>query len=100
MNKIKKNDIVKVIAGGNKGKQGKVTKVADGKVWIEKVNIKERHIKPTQLNPKGGKKDIHVGLDISNVVLLQDDKPVKVAFKVAADGKKIRINKKTGKEIK
>lgn len=98
-NRIVKGDTVRVIAGSQKGKEGKVVKVDDRQVFVENVNIKERHIRPSQINPRGGKKDIHVGLDISNVVLLVEDKPVKVAFKVI-DGKKIRIDKKTGKELK
>jgi large subunit ribosomal protein L24 len=100
MNRIKVGDTVKVIAGGNKGKDGKVVKVLDNKIFIEKVNVKERHIRPTQANPKGGKKDIHVGIDASNVVLLIDDKPTKVGFKLTDKGDKIRVAKKTGKEIK
>ncbi|MDR1300338.1 MAG: 50S ribosomal protein L24 [Candidatus Nomurabacteria bacterium] len=99
MSKIKAGDIVKVMAGGQKGKDGKVVKVKDGKVYIEKVNLKTRHIRPSQLNPRGGKKDIHVGIDISNVVLLVDGKPAKVGFKTT-DGKKVRVVRKTGKEIK
>lgn len=98
-NRIIKGDKVRIVAGSQKGKEGKVVKVDGRQIFVENINIKERHIRPSQTNPKGGKKDIHVGLDISNVVLLVEDKPVKVAFKVTAD-KKIRIDKQTGKEIK
>jgi large subunit ribosomal protein L24 len=100
MNRIKVGDTVKVIAGGQKNKDGKVVKVLGDKVFIEKVNARERHIRPTQANPKGGKKDIHVGIDASNVVLIIDDKPTKVGFKVNDKGEKVRVAKKTGKEIK
>jgi large subunit ribosomal protein L24 len=100
MLRIKKGDSVKVIAGGNKGKDGKVVKVLGDKIFIEKVNVKERHIRPTQANPKGGKKDIHVGIHISNVALLDGEKITKVGFKTAKEGGKVRIAKKTGKEIK
>lgn len=98
-NRIIKGDKVRVIAGSQKGKEGQVVKTNGRQVFVENINVKERHVRPTQINPKGGKKDVHVGLDISNVVLIVDDKPVKVAFKVTAD-KKVRIDKKTGKEIK
>lgn len=99
MNKIKVGDKVRVISGGQKGKEGKVVKIQDTKVFIENINVRERHIRPSQTNPRGGKKDIHVGLDISNIVLLVDEKPAKVSFKTV-EGKKVRVNKKTGKEIK
>jgi large subunit ribosomal protein L24 len=100
MLRIKKGDTVKVIAGGQKGRDGKVVKVLGDKVFIEKVNVRERHIRPTQANPKGGKKDIHVGIHVSNVVLLDGEKPVKVGFRVSDKGAKVRVAKKTGKEIK
>ncbi len=101
MAKIKSNDMVKVIAGGLKGKSGKVVKIDGNQVFIEGVNVKERHIKPSQVNPRGGKKDVHVGIDISNVALVIDgkDETSKVGFKITGD-KKVRIAKKTNKEIK
>jgi large subunit ribosomal protein L24 len=98
-NKIKIGDSVKIIAGGHKGKDGKVVKIQDNKVYIEKINVRTRHIKATQANPRSGKKEIHVGIDISNVVLLVDDKPTRVTFKII-DDKKVRVAKKSGKEIK
>jgi large subunit ribosomal protein L24 len=97
--RIKIGDQVKIVAGGQKGKDGKVVKLAGQKVYIEKVNLRTRHIKPSQTNPRGGKKEIHVGIDISNVVLLADGQPTKVGFKLR-DGQKVRIAKSTGKEIK
>jgi large subunit ribosomal protein L24 len=99
MNRIKKGDTVTVIAGGQKGKTGVVAKVEGDKIFIEKVNVKTRHIRPNQLNPRGGKKDIHVGIHASNVALVDGEKPTRVAYKVK-DGAKIRVSKKSGKEIK
>jgi large subunit ribosomal protein L24 len=101
MHKIVKDTMVKVIAGGHKGKIGKVTKVTGDQVWIEKVNLKERHIAPNRLNPRGGKKEIHLPIDISNVAVVIDEKDTtsKVGFKVSEKGK-MKIAKKTGKEIK
>ncbi|MCL1930044.1 50S ribosomal protein L24 [Candidatus Saccharibacteria bacterium] len=98
--RIKKGDSVKVIAGGQKGKDGKVVKVLGDKVFIEKVNVRERHIRPTAANPKGGKKDIHVGLHVSNVALLDGEKTTKVGFKLNDNNQKVRVAKKTRKEIK
>jgi large subunit ribosomal protein L24 len=101
--RIRQNDTVKVIAGGLKGRTGKVVKVdpKNNRVFIEGVNLRERHVAPNRLNPRGGKKEVHVGLDISNVALVFGEKNevTKVAYKTI-DGKKVRIARKTGKEIK
>lgn len=67
--KIKKDDIVKIISGDNKGVTGKVLKVntKDQTVLIEGVGVMHRHVKPSQLNPQGGSKDIHVPVPIHKV---------------------------------
>lgn len=66
---LKSGDMVKIIAGDYKGQTGKIVKMdrAAHKAMIEGIGIRERHIKATQFNPKGGKKDIHVGIDLSNL---------------------------------
>ena len=66
---LKSGDMVKIIAGDHKGQTGKIVKMdrAAQKAMIEGIGIRERHIKATQFNPKGGKKDIHVGIDLSNL---------------------------------
>ena len=66
---IKKDDVVKIISGKNKGITGKVLKVntKDRTVLIEGVGVMHRHIKPTQYNPQGGSKDIHVPVSIHKV---------------------------------
>ena len=66
---LKTGDKVKVIAGGNKGKTGKIVKmdVKGHKAFIEGIGVRERHMKATQFNPKGGKKTIHLGIDLSNL---------------------------------
>ena len=71
MKSLKTGDIVKIIAGDNKGKSGKIVKVdrLNGKAMIEGIGIRERHLRATQFNPRGGKKDIHVGIDLSNLKL-------------------------------
>lgn len=67
--KIKKDDVVKIISGANKGITGKVVKVntKDQTVLIEGVGVKHRHIKPSQLNPQGGSKDIHTPVPVHKV---------------------------------
>jgi large subunit ribosomal protein L24 len=101
MNRIKKNDVVKITTGNQKGKIGKVVRANDKQVWVEGVNVKVRHIAPNRLNPRGGKKDVHLPIDISNVAVIYDGNEAtsKIGYKVT-DDKKVRIAKKTGKEIK
>ncbi len=66
---LKTGDTVKIIAGDNKGKTGKIVKMdrTAGKAMIEGIGIRERHMRATQFNPKGGKKTIHLGIDLSNL---------------------------------
>lgn len=101
MKRIVKNQLVKIVAGGNKGRIGKVVRVSENKVWVEGVNVKERHIRPSRVNPRGGKKDVHLPIDISNVKVVYDEKEAvsKIGYKVTDDGK-VRVAKATGKEIK
>ncbi len=66
---LKINDTVKIISGDNKGKTGKIVKMdrKNHKAMVEGIEIRERHMKKTQFNPAGGKKTIHVGIDLSNL---------------------------------
>lgn len=66
---IKTGDTVTIIAGDNKGKSGKVVRMdlKNHQAMIEGIGVRERHLRATQFNPKGGKKDIHVGIDLSNL---------------------------------
>ena len=104
--RIKAGDNVKIIAGGYKGKTGKVTKVSpkDGLVFIENINTRTRHIKPTKQNPKGGKKDIQLGIHLSNVKLIIDTKlgtTSRIGYSKNAEGKTIRIARQANnREVK
>ena len=104
--RIHKDDLVKIIAGSNKGTTGKVLSVDSKKntVLIEGVGMRTRNVKPSQFNPRGGKKDIHVGIDVSKVALVVDEKSVKtsrVGLTKNADGTKVRVAKQLkNKEIK
>jgi large subunit ribosomal protein L24 len=106
MPRIRKDDLVKIIAGSHKGTTGKVLKVNASKntVLIEGVGLGHRHVKPSQLNPRGGHKDIHVPMDISKVALVVDEKTGKtsrVGLAKNADGVKTRQAKSMkNKEIK
>lgn len=66
---LKAGDKVVIIAGDNKGKSGKIVKmdVKGHKAMVEGIEVRERHLKKTQFNPAGGKKTIHVGIDLSNL---------------------------------
>lgn len=103
--RIKKDDLVKVISGSYKGKTAKVvsTSVADNTVTLEGINVIKRKVKPTQVNPRGGTKEIHKGVPISNVALVVDEAKgttTRVGYKLDKDGKKVRVAKSSGKEIK
>ncbi len=96
--KIKKGDTVKVITGKDKGKEGKVLSVKNGKVLVEGVNTVTKHAKPSQSNPQGGIVHQEAAIDVSNVMLVVDGKVTRVGFEVK-DGKKVRVAKTTGKAI-
>jgi large subunit ribosomal protein L24 len=104
--KIKKGDLVKVIAGAHKGKTGKVLQVHPkvGAVTVEGLGVVKRHIKPNQLNPRGGTKEVHRSIDASKVALVVDEakgKTTRVAFEVKKDGTKVRVARSLkNKEIK
>ena len=98
MQKIKKDDMVIVIAGKDKDKTGKVLSVKEGKVIIEGVNVVKKHTKPNQMNQNGGIVEKEAAIDVSNVMLLVDGKATRVGFEVK-DGKKVRVAKATGKVI-
>ena len=98
MNKIKKGDIVKIITGKDKGSEGKVLDVADGKVLVEGVNMVSKHQKANQSNPKGGIVKVEAPIDASNVMLVYKGKTTRVGFQL--DGKKkVRVAKATGDVI-
>ena len=100
MNKIKKDDLVKVITGKDNGKQGKVLHVdtKKNKVVVEGCNMVTKHTKPNAANPNGGIVNREAAMDISNVMLVVYGKATRVGFTVK-DGKKVRVAKATGKVI-
>lgn len=80
---LKVNDKVLVISGDNKGKEAKIVKIdrQAGKACLEGIGLVERHMKKSYLNPSGGKKTVHVGIDLSNLKLVEAAKVVKPAVK-------------------
>ena len=92
---MKVNDTVKIIAGDNKGKEAKIVAVKNGRACLEGIGMVERHMKKSFVNPNGGKKTIHVGIDMSNLKLVKaaeykkaDKSAKKTAVK--ADVKKVK----------
>ena len=102
--RIRKDDLVKIISGANKGTTGKVLSVSPKGALVEGVGTKTRHIKPSQLNPRGGKKDIHVATSLHKLALIADEKAAKtsrVGYTKQTDGTKIRVARQLkNKEIK
>jgi len=98
--KIKKGDMVKVIAGKDKDKEGKVIAVdkKDGRVLVEGVNMLTKHTKPSMANQNGGIVHQEGYIDASNVMLLHNGKATRVGFKMDGD-KKVRFAKATGEVI-
>ena len=98
--KIKKGDMVKVIAGKDKDKEGKVIAVdkKDGRVLVEGVNMLTKHTKPSVANQNGGIIHQEGPIDISNVMYVHKGKATRVGFKMDGD-KKVRVAKSTGEVI-
>ena len=98
--KIKKGDTVRVIAGKDKDKEGKVLAVnkKDGQVLVEGVNMLTKHTKPSMSNQNGGIVHQEGPIDISNVMYVHNGKTTRIGFKMDGD-KKVRVAKSTGDVI-
>ena len=102
--RLRKNDIVMVMAGRSKGKTGKILTL----VWekqqalVEKVNMVKKHRKPTAQDKQGGIVEKEAPIHLSNLMLLdpKDKKPTRIGFKVDKDGEKIRVARRSGEAIK
>lgn len=103
MQKLKVNDIVQILAGKDKGKQGKVKTInfKTNRVVVEGVNVVKKAMKPNQANQQGGIVDMEKAIHISNVAPLdpKSGKPTRVAVK-KVDGKNVRVAAKSKSEIK
>lgn len=103
MNKIRKNDEVIIIAGRDKGKRGKVTRVLnDGKLIVSGINMIKRHTKPNpMLGTAGGIVEKEAPIQASNVAIFNSatNKADRVGFKILEDSKKVRIFKSTNELV-
>ena len=105
--KIKRGDTVKVIAGDDKGATGVVLQVLpkENRVIVQGVNIVKKHRKPSQANPDGAIEEKEAPISISNVAFLMNpkskktQKAVRVGYAIDENGKKYRVNHKTGTKL-
>ncbi|MBT2210394.1 MULTISPECIES: 50S ribosomal protein L24 [Actinomadura] len=101
--KIRKGDEVIVIAGKDKGATGKVLRVDPRaeRVVVEGVNLITKNIKADQqrAGKESGRVTVEAPLHVSNVALVEDGKPVRAGYRFNDDGTKVRISRRSGKEI-
>ena len=102
MARIRKDDLVEVVAGNDRGKRGKVLKLVPKKdrVLIQGINLRWKHMRKSQQSPQGGRVRKEVPIHISNVMLVDEavDKRTRVASKFV-DGKKLRVAVGSGNEL-
>ena len=101
--RLRKGDRVKVMRGNERGKEGTILRVdrEKNRVVVEGVNLRKRHMKPSQVNPEGGIISFEAPLAASNVMLLDPSTgvPTRVRSQRNADGSKDRVAVKSGKVI-
>jgi large subunit ribosomal protein L24 len=100
---VKKNDLVKVIAGKEKGKSGRILRVLPRKnrIVIEKINFVKRHTRPSGQTRQGGIIEREAPINVSNVMVVCEkcNVPVRIGKKILDDGKKVRMCKKCGEVL-
>jgi large subunit ribosomal protein L24 len=100
---VKKDDMVKVIAGKEKSKTGKVLRVfpAKGRVVVEGLNIIKRHTRPTQLSPEGGIVEKEAAINISNLMLICSscNEASRTGIRTLEDGSRVRYCKKCNENV-
>ena len=101
--RVKKGDLVRVISGNDKGKEGKILKVypKTQRVIVEKVNLIKRHTRPTQINPQGGIVEKEAPLHVSNLMLVcpNTKKPTRIGKEILSDGSRARVSKRSGEML-
>ncbi|MDX9785337.1 MAG: 50S ribosomal protein L24 [Desulfobacterales bacterium] len=101
--RVKKDDKVKIIAGKDKGKIGKVLKTdrKKARVLVENINKVKRHTRPNAQNRQGGIVEREAPIDLSNVMLLCNKcmAPARVKMQILEDGKKMRICRKCAEQL-
>ena len=101
--RIRKNDLVRVMSGNDKGKEGKVLKVfpTSDRIIVEKVNMIKRHTKASKDVPQGGIIEKEGPINASNVLLVcpNTGKPTRIGKDVLSDGSRARVSKKSGEML-
>lgn len=101
--RIRKNDMVRILSGNDKGKEGKVLKVfpATNKIIVEKVNMIKRHTRASKDVPQGGIIEKEGPINASNVMLVcpNTGKPTRIGKDVLSDGSRARVSKKSGEML-
>ncbi|MDZ4830737.1 MAG: 50S ribosomal protein L24 [Phycisphaerae bacterium] len=98
---VRKGDQVIVTAGNDRGRTGEIVRVVqDGeRVVVKGVNVRTKHLKPTQQRPQGGIVRQEMAIHVSNVSPVVDGKPSRVRFQTKSDGSKVRVASRTGGEL-
>ncbi len=97
---ILKGDMVIITAGNDRGVTGEVLRmVSDKRVVVQGVNLRSKHLKPSQANPQGGILRREMPIHISNISPVVDGKPSRVRFETKPDGTKVRIAVRGGKVL-
>jgi large subunit ribosomal protein L24 len=103
MARIRKDDDVVVITGKEKGKRGKVLRVlpSSERVVVAGVNVRTRHVKPTQANPQGGRVQKEFPIHVSNVMLAdpRSGEPTRIRMKTLENGRRVRVAVKSGEQV-
>jgi len=101
--RLKKDDVVVVIAGRDRGRQGRVLEVLRDRdrVLVEGINVVRRHTRPTPQNPEGGIIEKEMPVHVSNVMLFdgETESPTRIRFRTEEDGSKVRMSVKSGKVL-
>ncbi len=97
---ILKGDMVIITSGNDRGVTGEVLRmVSDTRVVVQGVNVRSKHLKPSQANPQGGILRREMPIHISNISPVVDGKPSRVRFETKPDGTKVRIAVRGGKVL-
>jgi len=101
--RIRKGDQVRVVAGNDRGKEGKVLKVfpESNRVIVEKINLIKRHQRRSQNNPQGGIIEKEAPINASNVMLVcpNTKQPTRIGKEILSDGSRARVSKKSGEML-
>ena len=98
---VKKGDMVIVTSGNDRGATGEVLRILTktGRVVVQGVNLRAKHLRPSQANPQGGIVRREMPIQASNVSPVVDGKPTRVRWQVQPDGRKLRVPVRGGKEL-